>query len=57
MDKKAFAHDKDFDSFLIGKTFVKKGSGLAIVICVGSRSRSGLTEEMLEIEDEKTPLQ
>jgi len=47
IDKKAFDLNQDFDSFLIGKTFVKKGSGLAIVVCVGSRSRSGLTEEML----------
>lgn len=47
----------NFDSQLIGKTFVVKGSGLALVVCVGSKSRSGMIEELLNIEDQETPLQ
>jgi P-type Ca2+ transporter type 2B len=47
IEKKAFDFKRSLDCYLIGKTFVKKGQGLAIVICVGPKSRSGLTEEML----------
>lgn len=47
----------NLDCTLIGKTLVVKGSGLAVAVCVGSRSRSGMIEELLQIEDKLTPLQ
>lgn len=44
------------DPFLIGKTLVESGQGLAIVCAVGVHTRSGMAEEKLNIEDEITPL-
>lgn len=43
--------------FLLAKTFVKTGEGLAIVCAVGVNSRAGMAGEKLDIEDEQTPLQ
>ena len=50
-------YQSNFDSTLIGKTFVTKGSGLAVAVCVGARSRSGMIQELLNVEDKLTPLQ
>lgn len=59
LEKKVITEDnyeQNLDTTLIGKTFVVKGSGLALAVCVGSRSRSGMIEELLNIEDKMTPL-
>jgi len=42
--------------FLIGKTLVESGQGLALVCAVGVNTRSGMAEEKLNIEEEMTPL-
>ena len=45
LEKKVNNHENyhlNLDCTLIGKTFVKKGSGLAMAVCVGPRSRSGM---------------
>lgn len=42
--------------FLLAKTLVVSGQGLAIVCSVGSHTRSGMAEEKLNIEEEETPL-
>lgn len=60
LEKKVITEDnyeQNLDTTLIGKTYVVKGSGLALAVCVGSRSRSGMIEELLNIEDKMTPLQ
>lgn len=38
--------------FLLAKTFVKTGEGLAIVCAVGVNTRAGMAGEKLDIEDE-----
>lgn len=43
--------------FLIAKTLVVQGQGLALVCAVGPYTRSGMAEEKLNIEAEETPLQ
>lgn len=43
--------------FLIGGTLVKEGSGVAVVVCVGDFTRMGRLREMMEEEEELTPLQ
>ena len=43
--------------FLLGKTLVESGQGLAIICAVGVHTRSGMAEEKLNIEEEETPLQ
>jgi magnesium-transporting ATPase (P-type) len=43
--------------FLIAKTLVESGQGMAIVCAVGAHTRSGMAEEKLNIEEEETPLQ
>jgi Ca2+ transporting ATPase len=44
------------DPFLIGKSLIVQGQGLALVCCVGIHTRSGMAEEKLNIEEEVTPL-
>lgn len=44
------------NAFLLGKTLVVSGQGIAMVCAVGVHSRSGMAEEKLNIEDEETPL-
>lgn len=43
--------------FLLGKTLVVSGQGLAMICAVGSHTVSGKAEEKLNIEEEITPLQ
>ena len=43
--------------FMLGKTLVVSGQGLALVTSVGANTRSGMAEEKLNIEEEITPLQ
>lgn len=43
--------------FLLGKTLIVNGQGIAMVCTVGTHTRSGMAEEKLNIEDEETPLQ
>ncbi len=43
--------------FLLGKTLVESGQGLALICAVGTHTRSGMAEEKLNIEEEETPLQ
>jgi Ca2+-transporting ATPase len=45
------------DPFLLGKSLVASGQGIAMVCCVGINSRSGMAEEKLNTEEEETPLQ
>ena len=42
--------------FLLAKTFVKTGEGIAIVASVGVNTRAGMAGEKLDMEDEQTPL-
>lgn len=42
--------------FLLAKTLVVQGQGLALVCAVGTNTRSGMAEEKLNIEEEETPL-
>ncbi len=42
--------------FLLGKTLVESGQGLALICAVGTHTRSGMAEEKLNIEEEETPL-
>jgi len=42
--------------FLLAKSLVVQGQGVAIVCAVGSNTRSGMAEEKLNIEEEETPL-
>jgi len=41
----------------LAKTLVVSGQGTALVCAVGTKTRSGMAEEKLCIEDEITPLQ
>jgi Ca2+-transporting ATPase len=43
--------------FLISGTLVKEGSGVAVVVCVGDYTRMGRLREMMDEEEELTPLQ
>lgn len=43
--------------FLLAKTLVESGQGVALVAAVGPHTRSGMAEEKLNIEEEETPLQ
>ena len=43
--------------FLLAKTLVVSGQGIALVCAVGVNTRSGMAEEKLNIEEEITPLQ
>lgn len=43
--------------FLISGTMIKEGKGLAVVACVGQNTRMGRLREMLDQEEELTPLQ
>jgi magnesium-transporting ATPase (P-type) len=43
--------------FLLGKTLIVNGQGVALVCTVGTHTRSGMAEEKLNIEEEETPLQ
>ena len=43
--------------FLISGTLIKDGSGVAVVVCVGDYTRMGRLREMMEEEEELTPLQ
>lgn len=45
------------DPFLLAKTLVVNGEGLAIVCAVGEHTYSGSIEDKLHIEDDQTPLQ
>lgn len=42
--------------FLLAKTLIVSGQGLALVCAVGTNTRSGMAEEKLNIEEEETPL-
>lgn len=44
------------DSFLLSNTLIATGSGKAVVLAVGERSRRGINEEKLDTSS-KTPLQ
>lgn len=44
------------EPFLIGKTLIVHGQGVAMVCCVGTNSRSGMAEEKLQTEEDQTPL-
>lgn len=50
-------YDHNPNPFLIGKTLIVQGQGLAVVCAVGVNTRSGMAEEKLNIEEECTPLQ
>lgn len=50
-------YESNPDPFLVGKTLVVSGQGLALVCCVGVNSRSGMAEEKLNTEEDETPLQ
>ena len=43
--------------FLISGTMIKEGKGIAVVVCVGPNTRMGRLREMLNQEEELTPLQ
>ena len=43
--------------FLLGKTLIVNGQGVALVCNVGTHTRSGMAEEKLNIEEDETPLQ
>lgn len=45
------------DPFLLAKTLVENGEGVALVCAVGVSTFAGKVEEKLHIEDESTPLQ
>lgn len=49
--------DHNTNPFMLAKTLVVNGQGLALVCAVGSNTISGMSEELLNIEDEETPLQ
>jgi len=59
--EKQHVTDKNYqhnpNPFLLAKTLVLQGQGLAIVASVGQNTRSGMAEEKLNIEAEETPLQ
>jgi magnesium-transporting ATPase (P-type) len=58
--EKSIVTDANFESdpnpFLIGKTLVVSGTGIAMICAVGVNTRSGMAEEKLNIEEEATPL-
>mmetsp|Transcript_6400 Transcript_6400/g.5706 ORF Transcript_6400/g.5706 Transcript_6400/m.5706 type:complete len:393 (+) Transcript_6400:652-1830(+) len=43
--------------FLLAKTLIVSGQGVALILAVGTNTRSGMAEEKLNIEEEETPLQ
>jgi magnesium-transporting ATPase (P-type) len=49
-------YESNPDPFLLGKSLVVSGQGLALVCCVGRNSRSGMAEEKLNTEEDETPL-
>jgi len=49
--------DLNPNPFLLAKTFVKTGEGLALVASVGVYTRAGMAGEKLDFEDDQTPLQ
>jgi magnesium-transporting ATPase (P-type) len=49
-------YESNPDPFLLGKSLVASGQGLAMVCAVGNNSRSGMAEEKLNTEEEETPL-
>ena len=59
--EKEVCNEQNYDSnpnpFLLGKTLLISGQGLALICAVGSNTRSGMAEEKLNIEDQATPLQ
>jgi len=55
VNEATFVHNPN--PFLLGKTLVESGQGIAMVCAVGVNSRSGMAEEKLCIEEEITPLQ
>ena len=50
------SYEHNPNPFLIGKTLVDSGQGVAIICAVGTHTRSGMAEEKLSIEDQETPL-
>ena len=55
MEKTAVAdhtYEHNPDPFLLGKTLVAQGQGVALVCCVGANSRSGMAEEKLQTEED-----
>ena len=50
-------YEQSPDPFLLGKTLVNQGQGIALVCCVGPNSRAGQAEEKLQTEEDQTPLQ
>jgi magnesium-transporting ATPase (P-type) len=42
--------------FLYAKTLLGNGQGIALVCAVGPNTRSGMAANILNIEDDKTPL-
>lgn len=51
------SYEHNPDPFLLAKTLIESGQGIAMVCAVGSHTRSGMAEEKLSIEEEETPLQ
>jgi len=58
--EKAAVNESNFEHnpnpFLLAKTLVESGQGVALVCAVGVNTRSGMAEEKLNIEEEITPL-
>jgi magnesium-transporting ATPase (P-type) len=55
LTESTYAHNPN--PFMIGKTLVCSGQGVALVCAVGVHTRAGMAEEKLSIEEEETPLQ
>jgi P-type E1-E2 ATPase len=50
-------YESNPDPFLLAKSLIVKGMGIAIVCAVGTNTRSGMAEEKLNTEEDETPLQ
>ena len=59
VEKEAVKSDdpKNINPFLISGTMIKEGKGLAMVVSVGDNTRMGKLRELMESEEEMTPLQ
>jgi Ca2+-transporting ATPase len=54
---KESTYEHNPNPFMLGKTLVNSGQGVALICAVGVHTRSGMAEEKLNIEEEDTPLQ
>jgi P-type E1-E2 ATPase len=59
IDKHPLVLNEQFNGnpFLISGTLVKEGTGTAVVVCVGERTKLGRTRELMKDEEDLTPLQ